>query len=342
MEVTTLYIPNPKKMNIILILDILKKFSDENHKLTQSEIASIIKREYEVSIDRHTLKRNLDNLLDYNCGVEYAKRYKESDEPGGWYFERDLTDAEVRMLIDGLVFSKYIPYSECKGLIKKLEKLSSVHFKSSYALPENRPENKEIFLNIEELLRAMSAGKKVSFNYLRYGTDKKPSIALDKNGKPRVYIVSPYEIVITNGHYYLICAPERKDTLYHYRLNAICNIEVLKTEKRRPIRSISGFKNGLNLAEYMKELPYMMSSGESVRATFRFNKWAIGHVFEWFGKDIHLMDETEKTITAIVKVNEKAMLYWALQYGKHVEVLEPLSLRTKIREAIAEMSERYK
>ena len=36
----------PKKMALINILDILKRYSDENHKLSQKQIADILKNEY--------------------------------------------------------------------------------------------------------------------------------------------------------------------------------------------------------------------------------------------------------------------------------------------------------
>ena len=336
-----MHITNPKKMNILLILEILKKHSDENHKLSQKEIADLMEREYDVPVDRHTLKRNLDNLYDFRCGVEYAERHRETGDRGGWYFERDITDAELRMLIDGLLFSKFIPYSECKGLIKKLEKLSSVDFKSSYGLPENRPENKEIFLSIEELLRAMSSGKKVAFNYLRYGTDKKPQIVIGKDGTPRRYVVSPYEIVVTNGRYYLIGVPERADRLFHFRLNYMRNTELLKSEKRRPLREIPGYRNGIKLAEYMKAHPYMVFSGDIVRVTFRADISIVDQILDWFGKDVRFIDETDDSVTAVVIVNERAMLYWALQYGIHVEILEPQNLREQIRDAVSSMYSKY-
>ena len=36
------------------------------------------------------------------------------------------------------------------------------------------------------------------------------------------------------------------------------------------------------------------------------------------------------------------MFYWALQYGSYVEVLEPESLRTRLKKAIFEMNNKYK
>jgi len=36
------------------------------------------------------------------------------------YYESDFDDSEFRILIDSLLFSKYISYSQCKQLVEKL------------------------------------------------------------------------------------------------------------------------------------------------------------------------------------------------------------------------------
>ena len=41
----------PKKMIIINILDILKRYTDENHRLSQKQIADILKKEYNVKVE---------------------------------------------------------------------------------------------------------------------------------------------------------------------------------------------------------------------------------------------------------------------------------------------------
>jgi len=133
--------------------------------------------------------------------------------------------------------------------------------------------------------------------------------------------------------------------LYHFRLKSIYNIEVLKSEKKRHIREIPGYRNGFRLAEYMKERPYMLASGKSVRVFFRVHTGFIEHVIESFGNDIVLSDDTTgtgDTVIATVTVNDKAMLYWALQYGQGIEVLEPAYLRKKIRDAVNTMAHKYK
>ena len=41
---------HPKKLVILYILDILQKYTDEEHRLSQKEIQDILKREYETVI----------------------------------------------------------------------------------------------------------------------------------------------------------------------------------------------------------------------------------------------------------------------------------------------------
>ena len=178
-----MYTISPKKMIIINILDILKKYTDMDHRLTQVEIADILKKEYYMEVDRKTVKRNLLNLLDLNCGIDYTE-VTRTDKQGNdtsictdWYITREFDDSELRLLIDSVIFSKTIPQKQCHDLVKKIKSLSNIYFNKKvgniYSLPESRPENKEVFYTIDVLDEAISKGKKVSFVYNSYGTDKK-------------------------------------------------------------------------------------------------------------------------------------------------------------------------
>lgn len=43
-----MYTKSPKKLLMMNILDILKKYTDENHRLSQKEIISILQEEYDM------------------------------------------------------------------------------------------------------------------------------------------------------------------------------------------------------------------------------------------------------------------------------------------------------
>jgi predicted DNA-binding transcriptional regulator YafY len=67
----------------------------------------------------------------------------------------------------------------------------------------------------------------------------------------------------------------------------------------------------------------------------------VGTVLDWFG-NAAIIKEDGDGIKVTVNVIEDAMLYWALQFGKRVEVLTPKKLRDKIREAVQGMWGKYK
>ena len=144
-------------MLIVNILEILKKYSDENHRLTQSDFVRILKDEYQMDVDRKAIKRNLMNLVESGYNIEFEKairinKFNEEEELYiNWYLEKDFSDAELRLLIDSVLFSKHIPQKQVKELIDKIKKLSSKYFKVSVSnilnLPENTIRNKDYLYN---------------------------------------------------------------------------------------------------------------------------------------------------------------------------------------------------
>ena len=66
-----MYEAQPKKMLIINILEILQKYSDHNHRLSQKDIMDLLWRYYAMKVDRKAIKRNIMNLLDFGYNIEY-------------------------------------------------------------------------------------------------------------------------------------------------------------------------------------------------------------------------------------------------------------------------------
>ena len=68
-----------KKMLIMNILDILKRYTDEEHKLSQKQIMDILWSDYDMAADRKTVARNLSNLMaagyPIECRDDVARTY---------------------------------------------------------------------------------------------------------------------------------------------------------------------------------------------------------------------------------------------------------------------------
>ncbi len=327
--------PGSKKMLVVNILEILKSRTDVNHRLLIKDIVNILENDYVMKCERKAVSRNITELKAFGYNLEYDN---------GWYFIHDFDDSELRLLIDGLLFSKHIPYNQCQTLVEKLKRLSSDYFETRVKhirnLPETLPENKQLFYTIEILDEAISSDRQVAFLYNSFGTDKKLHPRRNDAGEIRRYIINPYQIVAANGRYYLICNYDKYKKVSNYRLDLITDIELLTTPVK-PMKEVEGLENGLDLPKHMAESIYMFA-GKSVTVKFMAKKYLINDIIDWFGKNVRFGSQSHETCLVTVRVNEEAMFCWLLQYGPHVEVLEPVELRERVKMAVREMGEKYK
>ena len=343
-----------KKTLILNILDILRRYSDEEHRLSQKDIVDILRREYDMIVERKSIRRNILSLREYGYEIEYSETVRmvpnrktgEMEESYLWsdfYLVRDFTDSELRLLIDGLLFSKHIPYSQCRELVEKLEGLSNTYFRSRVrhirTMPDTMPPNKQLFYTIEVLDDAISQMKQAAFCYNSYGVDKKLHPRLNEDGSVKEYIVNPYQIAAANGRYYLICNTQPHDNVSHYRLDRITDIRLLDTAIR-PAKTVQGLEHGFDLPKHMAEHLYMFS-GESRPVRFRVKKSILNDVIDWFGTDIRFSDESSDEVTASVSVNLKAMRLWAIQYSPYVKVLSPQSLAEEVKQDMQQALSQY-
>ena len=219
-------------------------------------------------------------------------------------------------------------------MISKLEGLSNIYFRSRVkyiaTFPQDTTDNKQLFYNIEIIDEAITKKRKVSFKYLEYGTDKNMHIKKRPDGSVRTYIINPYQMAAKEGKYYLICNYDKYDDISNYRLDRICDIEMLD-EQAKPFESLP-WSNGapLDLHKYMTEHIYMYSSANT-RVKFRITKPMISDVVDMLGKDVRFSDETETHVTVTANVNEMAMEQFAKSFAPDVVVLEPKSMADKMK-----------
>ncbi|GAF66068.1 hypothetical protein BTS2_2968 [Bacillus sp. TS-2] len=340
-----------KKNSLIFILDILKTYSDADSPLTIAKIEELLLAKYELKVGRKAIKRNLENLLELGYEIEYdvqnrkGKNGEDEEIKTNWYLIRDFSDSELRLIIESLLFSKYIADKHKKELIGKIERLSNEKFKSRIkhvkTVTDHSLDSKELFHTIEIVDEAIAENKQILFKYNYYKSDKKKYNYKNAAGQPRKYVVSPYYIAFFNNRYYLICNHKNNDELYNYRLDRMTGICMLEDELRKPITELNGFKEGFDLSTYMSEHLYMFS-GEVAPVTFKIKKQYVGDVIDWFGKEIHFFDETQDEVTVSTRrVNLNAMKIWAVQYGANVQVIRPQKLIDRVKEDLQQALRNY-
>lgn len=339
------------------ILQVLRRYTDEDHSLIQKELIDILQREYGYSDlydSRTTVKDNLLQLQAYHEMRGLHEIYSRVEKRRGgvevhkdFKFFHDFTYEELYLMIDSILFSKHIPNHQKEDLINKLESLTSEHFDSRAGsvetLESHETMNKQLFVTIGVLNDAISSGKKVRFHYTQFDVEDGSKLVSDvrrtASGEPREYVINPYRLVATNGRYYLICNYDKYDDLSHYRVDRILDIQIVD-EQRKLFDEVSDVA-AFDVDRYMREHIYMFA-GEIVRSKIRFHKRILDEFVDWFGTNgIRFMDESDDEVTVSVQVNETALQKWAVQYGVHVRVLEPKSVVDSVKEDIRKALENY-
>lgn len=322
-----------KKASLLYVLDILQEYTDQNHSITYSVIGEKLKRLYDIDIERKTIARDIDVLIAY--GYDIIKR----GNLGVYLATRKFEEGELLYLIDAIYSSRSIPTKYAQDLINRLTFDHSIYNKKRFNHlekldEENISNNKQMFYTIEMLNEAIEQGKKVEFQYGAYGKDKK--LALKFDGKK--YVISPYFMVNNHGKYYLVCNYDKYNNLANYKIENISNIVILD-QKARDLYSLDNMQD-FSIKKYIKEHIYMVS-GKSVMATIKIeDENRINDVVGWFGEDLTVYNRDGYTF-ADLTINEEALCYWALQYGKFVEIVAPQSTRDKICDMLNILNGKY-
>ena len=313
----------PEKANIICLLEILTKYSDENNPMAMGDIIGKMEILYGMRPDRRTITSGMETLIRMGYDIS---TYQENKL--GYYLKtRDFEPGEVRLLMDAVYSFPFIPEKQSLDLIKKLEGKLSIYERKNLnylnLIRDGRKTlNRQVFYIIEELNRAIEEGVKVKFIYLKYN--------IKKNLVPRrekKYTVSPYGMVYTNGNYYLVCSLSYQENLSLYRLDRMKDVELTNykidgiTENIKPIEAVEG-------AVYA-----FLGQHEKIKIICQAH--ILDYVVDSFGRDIKIREKEDGNIEVEFKGPAKGLIFWGLQYLPYAEIIEPAWVREKIIESIS-------
>ena len=325
-----------KNGNILYILNVLKKYSDEEHMLTAAEIQRKIKEIYDVEIDTRTIRRNI-NLLKYKLDYDISTR---EDNGKGYYInkdpETDFEPGEVRAIIDNFSYANYIVPSVAKEIIKKCKNMQTVYENEKlkdyqiYSV-NSKTENAEVIKNIEDISSSIYNNHKIKFEYWKYEITNK----LEKQivSTPTV---SPFAIVYNKQEFYFIGIKDGQDKFYHYRLDRMKNVKELNEK-------ITIKKTKAQIKDFA-ESTVEMFGGKKEEIEAICNKCLLNAIFDIFGKNVTIekIPGNDENFKLIVDSNPMGFRMWAMRNIDMVEVIRPESLRNEMREIVENAIERYK
>ena len=267
------------------IYQILEEYSDENHPLTQQAIIDKLEANYGIECERKAVSRNLGCLQDMDFDVVITGK-------GAYLASRRFENSELRLLIDSVMGSRHINPNYSAELVGKLAELGGKNFKGQvkhiYTVGEwGKSDSKELFLNIDLIDEAIEKGKKISFDYMKLGVDKKQHKSSFKKA-------TPYQLILHNQRYYLVMLDEKYNNMSYLRVEKMSKMKVLK-EDGVPLREVEGYKNGIDYSRFASGFPYMFSD-EQVTVRIKCKNRMADDLGDWLATATPSLLSTETTL----------------------------------------------
>ncbi len=316
------------KMKLLYIKDFLEKKSDEENPVSAEQIMEMLE-EKGIYCERKSIYSDVKTLKDYGLDIS-SERLPKS---GYSILTREFELPELRLLIDAVQAASFITQKKSKELIKKIGTLCSENQRKlieGQVYIDNRVKctNEEIYYNIDILNRAIQKKRQVSFIY------QKRTMAESEDKytvSERELYVSPYALIWSNDHYYLVANNEKYDNLMHTRIDRMKKVEI--TDKRaRNFSEVSPYTRFFDSADYSGKI-FNMFSGDTQRLELCCDNSIIEEILDRFGSDTTLRKSHKDghfVLTTKCVISE-GLVSWIMQFGSKVEVISPKKLRDDVR-----------
>ncbi len=355
-----------QKLKPYMVLRILWRDTDENHTMSATDLVAAL-AEMGVYAERRSVYRDIEEInkvalaLQEDCTIEEAEAMLADDEDGelklvryseskkGFYvcqLHFDLDD--MRLLAECVYSAKFVPEAQAKRLVEVIgtfvSRPQAEKIKHNAFLADRvRTNNKAILQNIAEINDAMSrelngdrhTPEQISFKYLQYHVGNMDAQIERRHGAK--YLVSPYQLLINDGNYYLLAYDSQTKKMRTYR------VDRMKDVRRAGLpREGKEVFDAIDLKTYTKRV-FSMYGGKQTRVIIRFINPLLDTVVDRFGtKDVlySKIDERHFTVSAQVEVSDQ-FFGWLLGFGKRAKIVGPDNIVADFRAYMDKIREMY-
>ncbi len=326
-----------QKLKLLYLMEIFRKYSDEEHPLTTPQIIEYLAK-HGIEAERKSIYRDIDVLIDYGFDI-----VKNRGNGGGFFLSsREFEVPEIKLLTDAVQAASFITAKKSRELTQKLDEMLSVYEAKkqkgySYIDISHKCKNEEIYYTIDNLSRATQKRVKVQLKYVRRRLNDNRTVCMDE----KIITVSPYALLWQDDSYYLVCNNEKYDNLMNLRLDRMRSVTLL-SEPFRHFSEVSEYKESFDIADYAAK-SFNMFCGEPTKIKLRCERELLEQAIDRFGEDIFIYNVQENTFDFDANANlSDGLVSWILQFGKSVEAVAPQSLREMIKNRLSALSEIYR
>ncbi len=315
-----------KKDRLLFILRYLIANTDDEHRISQQELAELCAESGHGS-DRHAISNDVRVLCSYGFDIIRTKTGVKTYYNYGC---RDFDTAELRTLMDAVESSAFISPRRTEQLIEKIAGLLSVHDAEKlratvYTGKVPKAENNRIFLNIDVINRAINEGKKIAFQHFTYDGHRKQ--IMRNNGE--IYTVSPWITIWKNDRYYLVGWADNRSAIRSFRIDRMA-LPKLLDETAVPRT------DDFDPYDFYSTLTRMFGEGPEMDISLICDDAVMNSIVDRFGEDFEFSRADDSHFRAAVHVNASGTFFgWLFGYGGQIRIEGPEKAKKMYHDRLA-------
>ena len=320
------------KIRVLCVLDILRRYSDEEHPVSSIQICEYLQKDFNIKCDRKaTIYSDINALKAFKDNFFNIANISTPSK-GFCILDREFELPELYLLCDAVQAAHSVTKNNSKALIAKLSEFASIYQRknlgsSVYIDMRNKSDNSSIYYNIFYIQQAINENKKISIKYIRHNFDK---------NRERFYTVSPYAMIWSNDRYYLICNNDTKDNLMHVRIDRIKNVEVLN-ETARSFELFTEYRGKFNAADYAEKM-FNGFAGTVSDIELICDNSIYQDLLDRFGTSAIKKYDAEHFLVKFTGALSTGLVSWILQYGDKIYIKGPTLLQTMFQNRLNDIS----
>ena len=338
-----------QKLKLLYIADFLMRETDADekgnmlHGVLLKDVKDYLK-EKGIEAEEHSIRRDIDLLR----GGKDAEFDPLLDIQGGkgkpiYIDKRFLPFDELEIIVECVASANFISKPEAESLIESLKRFCSAYqaasLTSEYIVAE-RPKytEKKMMKYLRIIKAAIKNNQKISFFYTRHSP--KDITKTENRNKGKRYIVSPFNVVLSNGNHYLISYDDTYHQIKPYRIDRMKDVKPLD----EPTDGKDKYDR-MGISDYAKQTFGMFIGGKADRITIQFENSLLDAMLERFGgngkgTEYRRIDDKHFTVKTFI-VESENFYGWLCGLGEKAIITDPPETAERFKSYLQKIAERY-
>lgn len=321
---------NSMKSQLLLVAEILRLFTDEEHGLTADEIREVVGIRTGKTPTAAKVRDDIHALADNSpFGMEVS--IPSRGENIGFRCQKTfLTSEQARLAINMVQTCKFVTRRQrdeiCEALFGMVSYYQQDYIADSVVVDERElPSNPDVFAAAETLSEAIRENRRVSFRYVARGLDGKEYSAKNPHDGGEIIEETPLSLVFSFGNYYAEtwAGDNESGRRMTRRLDRMRNVTI--TEGAATVSNETK-RLRASVQERISQTFDMFGEGETTDLFLKVSAWAARYVYDRFGHSVSFEHIAGNHAYGFVHVRVKpgpTFYRWLFGMGDQITIVEP-------------------